>query len=449
MCSKIIVHDLSKSYAMYDTPVDRLKEAVFRNGKVRHTDFLALNHISFEVGKGEILGIVGSNGAGKSTLLKIITGVLTPTDGNVRTDGKISSLLELGTGFHPEYTGIENIFFYGTLMGLSHKQVKSHLDAIVSFAEIGDYIYQPVKTYSSGMFARLAFACAIHVEPDILIVDEILSVGDIRFQAKCFNKFKSFKERGVTILYVGHDVSMMKTFCDRVIWLNHGTLIMDGSPSEVVAKYVEYMYLDDTDEFTSYKKYHSLSDGQIQKNVFDSAEPAAQKNAASGRFELSADEACSKPELFADALAHWGTHTGMVRKVFLKNKDGQEVNHFTPEETITIGFEFQAEKVEFAVLSAAISIKNKEGTDLIVKTSYDEGISLKGQNGKMYGIAFEMKTYLAVGEYYLVVALENRTEITPMYYEYIDGALFFKVFTDKKIYGKVDVPVKIEIKEVR
>lgn len=149
---------------------------------------------------------MGRNGAGKSTLLKVITGVLTPTSGEVRVDGKISSLLELGAGFNPEYTGIENIYFYGTVMGMSKKEMDARVDDILKFAEIGDYVLQPVKTYSSGMFARLAFSCAINVEPDILIVDEILSVGDMRFQAKCFNKFKEFKKQGVTILYVGHDV---------------------------------------------------------------------------------------------------------------------------------------------------------------------------------------------------------------------------------------------------
>ena len=188
--NKIVVKNLSKTFDMYNSPMDKLKEALSPRGKIRHTEFHALTDLSFNVKKGEILGIMGRNGAGKSTLLKIITGILEPTSGSVEVSGRISSLLELGTGFNMEYTGIENIYFYGTLMGFTKKQMDNKLDDIIKFAEIGDYIDQVVKTYSSGMFARLAFSCAINVEPEILIVDEILSVGDMRFQAKCFNKFK-------------------------------------------------------------------------------------------------------------------------------------------------------------------------------------------------------------------------------------------------------------------
>ena len=190
--NKIVVKNLSKTFDMYNSPMDKLKEALSPRGKIRHTEFHALTDLSFNVKKGEILGIMGRNGAGKSTLLKIITGILEPTSGSVEVSGRISSLLELGTGFNMEYTGIENIYFYGTLMGFTKKQMDKKLDDIIKFAEIGDYIDQVVKTYSSGMFARLAFSCAINVEPEILIVDEILSVGDMRFQAKCFNKFKEF-----------------------------------------------------------------------------------------------------------------------------------------------------------------------------------------------------------------------------------------------------------------
>ena len=242
--NKIVVKNLSKTFDMYNSPMDKLKEALSPRGKIRHTEFHALTDLSFNVKKGEILGIMGRNGAGKSTLLKIITGILEPTSGSVEVSGRISSLLELGTGFNMEYTGIENIYFYGTLMGFTKKQMDKKLDDIIKFAEIGDYIDQVVKTYSSGMFARLAFSCAINVEPEILIVDEILSVGDMRFQAKCFNKFKEFKEQGVTILYVGHDVGMMRTFCDRCMWINNGKLVAEGDPTFITAQFTEFMYLD-------------------------------------------------------------------------------------------------------------------------------------------------------------------------------------------------------------
>ena len=209
---KIEVNHISKVFRMYNTPMDKMKEALSVSGKVLHSDFYAITDLSFSVERGEILGIMGRNGSGKSTLLKMLTGIYEPTAGEIRVSGKISSLLELGTGFNMEYTGIENIFFYGTLMGFTRQQMEEKKQSIIDFAEIGDYVYQPVKTYSSGMFARLAFSCAINVEPDILIVDEILSVGDMRFQAKCFNKFKEFILNIIdtlTVLY-HHQISVWR-----------------------------------------------------------------------------------------------------------------------------------------------------------------------------------------------------------------------------------------------
>ena len=249
---KIIVENITKVYNMYNTPKDRLIEAFLPKKKL-HTEFYALKNVSFDVAEGEIIGIMGRNGAGKSTLLKIITGVLQPTSGKVTVSGRISSLLELGAGFNYEYTGLENIYFYGTIMGLTKQEIASRVDAIIAFAEIGDYIYQPVKTYSSGMFARLAFSCAINVDPEILIVDEILSVGDLRFQSKCFKKFKEFQQKGVTVLYVGHDIATMRSFCDRCIWLNHGEIVDSGDPAYISAQYMEFMFLDNISNFTTYK----------------------------------------------------------------------------------------------------------------------------------------------------------------------------------------------------
>lgn len=191
----IKIENLSKIYKLYDKPIDRLKEALSISRKKRHKDYYALNDINLEIKKGEIVGIVGTNGSGKSTILKIITGVLTPTTGTINIDGKISALLELGAGFNPEYTGIENIYLNGTMLGYSKEEMETKIPKIIEFADIGDFIYQPVKTYSSGMFARLAFAVSINVDPDILIVDEALSVGDTRFQKKCYRKMEEFKKQ--------------------------------------------------------------------------------------------------------------------------------------------------------------------------------------------------------------------------------------------------------------
>ncbi len=234
----IKVSHVSKSYKLYDKPSDRMKEAWSLNkNKKYHKDYYALNDIDFEINKGQCVGIVGTNGAGKSTLLKIITGVLQPTDGKVTVNGKISALLELGTGFNMEYSGLKNIYINGTMMGYSKEEIQERVESIVQFAEIGEYINQPVKTYSSGMFARLAFAVAINVDPDILIVDEALSVGDIFFQAKCFKKFSEFLEKGKTILFVSHDLSSVLKYCDKCILINKGKQVAYGETAEVVNIY--------------------------------------------------------------------------------------------------------------------------------------------------------------------------------------------------------------------
>ena len=220
--SIICTENITKKYNLYAKPQDRFREAVGFTRKSLHNDFYALNDISFDVEKGETVGIIGTNGSGKSTLLKIITGVLKPTSGKVSVSGRISALLELGAGFNQEYTGMENIYLNGRMMGYTRKEMEARMPGIVEFADIGEFIQQPVKTYSSGMFARLAFAVAINVEPDILIVDEALSVGDLFFQNKCFRKFEELRNNGITILFVSHDISSVRQMCSRVLWIEKG-----------------------------------------------------------------------------------------------------------------------------------------------------------------------------------------------------------------------------------
>ena len=232
----IEIKNLTKEYKMYPTKKDRLIEAVFP-GAQRHGTFRAMDNLNLEVKKGEILGILGKNGAGKSTLLKMVTGVVTPTSGEIITKGKISSLLELGTAFNMELTGIENIYQHGQVMGLTNEQIEERKQEIIDFADIGEHLYQPVKTYSSGMFARLAFSCAINVDPEILIVDEVLSVGDMAFQLKCFKKFDQFKKAGKTIHFVTHSITDVLKNCTRTIIINSGKKIFDGGVKEGVERY--------------------------------------------------------------------------------------------------------------------------------------------------------------------------------------------------------------------
>ena len=233
----IRVSDVSKMYKLYDRNRDRLRDALGLARGRGYKEHYALHHLSFEIKRGECVGIIGTNGAGKSTTLKIITGVLTPTEGEVEIDGRISALLELGAGFNQEFTGLENVYLNGMMIGYSREEIDAKLPDILAFADIGDYINQPVKSYSSGMFVRLAFAVAINIDPEILIVDEALSVGDVFFQSKCYKKFEDFKKMGKTILFVSHDLSSIAHYCDRVILLDQGRMLSEGTPKEMIDLY--------------------------------------------------------------------------------------------------------------------------------------------------------------------------------------------------------------------
>lgn len=277
------VNDLSKVYHLYSKSSDRLRETFSIKKKKYSKDHYALKNINLSIKHGESVGIVGTNGSGKSTLLKLITGVVTPTIGEIKTKGKIAALLELGAGFNPEYTGIENIYLNGTMMGYTEEEMEKRVPAIVDFADIGEFIHQPVKSYSSGMFARLAFAVSINVEPDILIVDEALSVGDTRFQVKCIDKMRELQESGTTILFVTHAIEQIKRFCTRAIWIKNGEVVEDGEASQVVDLYDNFMKygerkiekVDNDEEFKVPESSDYLAVIQkvtINKNMFKSFE---------------------------------------------------------------------------------------------------------------------------------------------------------------------------------
>lgn len=257
--SVLYLENVSKIYKLYEKPVDRFKET-FSKKQVLHKEFYALENVTINIDRGETVGVIGRNGSGKSTLLKIITGVLNPTEGTLKRNGSISALLELGAGFNMEYTGIENIYLNGTIMNIPKKEVDKKVNDIIKFADIGEHINQPVKTYSSGMFVRLAFAVAISVDPDILIVDEALAVGDTRFQVKCMDKFMEFMQAGKTILFVSHDLNSVKRFCNRTIWLNEGRIVMDGETDVVTDSYNDFLASD-----LNYADY--LVARKAQKNI--------------------------------------------------------------------------------------------------------------------------------------------------------------------------------------
>ncbi|MFC5700856.1 ABC transporter ATP-binding protein [Cohnella faecalis] len=414
--SPIVLNNVSKVYRLYDKPTDRLKEAVFPFGNNRyHKQFSALSGITFEVGKGETIGIVGKNGSGKSTLLKLITGVLTATSGSIAVAGRISAILELGAGFNQEYTGIENIFLNGTILGYSRDEIENRLDDIIAFADIGDFIYQPVKTYSSGMFSRLAFAVAINVDPDILIVDEALAVGDVKFQTKCFNRFKALKDKGVTILFVGHDIFSVRSFCDKAMWLHEGELLRYGDTLSVTAEYMQFM---NQDSQQSSDKHDDLT-----------------KNASIEALE-------AEVEIPFDAINRWGSNIGLIRTGLIRGIKSELSNVLISGERarVTVGFHIPPD-IDTSILHIAFSIKNTLGIDVLVSTTYEnESFRLERRNG-LVEVNFEFDNYLNQGDYILVVALEDRTNPVTEYFDYVEGAQYFKIVTKKKAYGVLNIPV--------
>lgn len=301
MGKMIRVKNLVKKYAIYNQPIDRLKETLSLTHKCYHREFVALDGLTFDVEKGDAIGILGKNGSGKSTLLKMITGVLTPTSGELEINGKISAILELGTGFNMEYTGIENIYLNGTMMGYSKEEMDKRVSSIIEFADIGDFINQPVKIYSSGMFARLAFAVAINVDPDILIVDEALAVGDTRFQIKCINKMKSLKESGTTILFVSHATEQIKRFCNKAIWIKDGKIKEQGGASEVADLYEDFMKYGEVDNKADVRMKSQDEDevSEVEQEVTD------------GEFRMPKDEdtlaSIAKVELNKDKFKTFDT----------------------------------------------------------------------------------------------------------------------------------------------
>ena len=366
----IKVEHVSKVYKLYDKPSQRLRESLGLTRKKLHTEHYALQDLSFNVAEGETVGIIGTNGSGKSTILKIITGVLSPTGGNVKVNGRISALLELGAGFNMEYTGIENIYLNGTMMGFSREEIDGKMEAILEFADIGEFVYQPVKTYSSGMFVRLAFAVAINIEPEVLIVDEALSVGDVFFQNKCYHKFEEFKKMGKTILFVSHDLNSISRYCDRVILLNKGEKLAEGIPKEMVDLYKKVLVRQND------KQYHKKAGGESDRQWKESMNINPQKDEyGSGKAEM---------EDFA-ILDSEGNYTNIVEK-------GSEF-------TIKVKAKFY-QRLEYPII--AFAIKDIHGTTITGTNTMYENINTGcPEAGESFELSFRQQMDLQGGEYLL------------------------------------------------
>lgn len=413
----IKVENISKVYKLYDKPVDRLKESINPFKKKYHRDFFALNNISFEIEKGETLGIIGKNGSGKSTLLKIITGVLNPTSGNAVVNGKISALLELGAGFNTEFTGIENIYLNGTIMGYTKEEMDRKIPKIIEFADIGDFINQPVKTYSSGMFVRLAFSVAINVEPDILIVDEALAVGDMAFQAKCITKMKQLIEKGITVLFVTHDIGVIKKMCTRCVYLIDGKVNSIGSASDIADQ-----YLYDTREAMN-KENILLANYNDDK--YKQANPKINDN-----LNFKEDDN------YFTKIGAIRQGTGDVVTTFFEvvdnNNEVVQMVDFNQDVTLRIYLKF----LKDCEVTVGYHIRDNRNVEMIGSSILlEERGLINGKVGDRFIVEFKTKLPLRQGIYNVTTVvstpvIKNRTAV---FIDYIENAFLFEVLERKPV----------------
>ena len=407
----IQVKHLDKMYKLYNKPSDRLKEAL--GFKVPVREHYALRDVSFEVRRGETVGIIGTNGSGKSTILKIITGVLNPTGGEVTVDGRISALLELGAGFNMEYTGIENVYLNGTMMGFSKEEIDSRLQDILDFADIGDFVHQPVKAYSSGMFVRLAFAVAINIDPEILIVDEALSVGDVFFQAKCYRKFEEFKKMGRTILFVSHDLSSIARYCDRVVLLNKGVKLEEGSPKQMVDMYKQLLVGQDPTK------------QQVQEEK--------PKESWSEEFQVNPN------------MLEYGSKLAEITDFAVIDDKGRSTN------TIEKGSPFQIrmkvvfhEAIQEPIM--AYTFKDIKGTEITGTNTMFEKMHIEhSDEGDICTVTFTQKMFLQGGEYLLAFGCTGYKDGEFTVFHRLYDACNITVVSEQNTVGFYDMDSQVEI----
>ena len=418
----IKVDKVSKLYKLYDKPSDRLKEALGISKKKRYKEHFALNEVSFDVHKGETVGIIGTNGSGKSTILKIITGVLNQTSGDVKIDGRISALLELGAGFNMEYTGIENVYLNGTMIGFSKEEIDAKLQDILDFADIGDFINQPVKTYSSGMFVRLAFAVAINIDPEILIVDEALSVGDVFFQAKCYKKFEEFKEKGKTVLFVSHDLGSISKYCDRVVLLNKGTKLAEGTPKEMVDLYKKVLTKQNLDELGKEKS--------IENNEQEDSKKWKEN------YQINPD------------LNEYGNKDGEIIDFAIVDEMGNYTNSIVKGTSFTIKSKVHFNK-EVANPIFTYTFKTLQGVDVTgSNTMYEKKDIGMAKAGETYVASFKQEMNLQGGEYLLSISCTGFVAGELRVYHRLYDVINITVVSDKNTVGFYDMNSETDVVKV-
>ena len=415
----IKVTNLTKLYHLYNKPQDRLKEALNPFKKSYHHDFYAMNDVSFEIKKGETVGIVGKNGAGKSTLLKMITGVLSPTSGNAKVIGKVSSLLELGAGFNPEMSGFENIFLNGMLMGFTREEMETKVDAILEFADIGEFIYQPVKMYSSGMFARLAFSVSINVDPDILIVDEALSVGDLAFQMKCFKKFQDFQAEGRTILFVTHALDTVIRYCNRGIVIDGGQKVFEGTSKDAVDSFKKILsgdfYQEDIEE--KRKKTHKITEDNFLKHAFEEHK----------EFDT------------------YGNNKAQIIDYGTLDEEGNpaDILDYNSKFTIVMKVKFY-ESIDNPIF--AFTLKDVRGLEITGTNTYMKHIVTGTfEKDNIITVTFEQKANLQIGKYALSLGCVNLNENGVEVYNRIYDAMLFEIIGSAQMVGFYDLESSISV----
>ena len=420
----IRVDDVSKLYKLYDKPSDRLKESLGLTRKKLYKEHYALHNVSFDVKRGETVGIIGTNGSGKSTILKIITGVLNPSGGHVEIDGRISALLELGAGFNMEYTGIENIYLNGTMIGFSREEIDAKMQDILDFADIGDFVHQPVKTYSSGMFVRLAFAVAINIDPEILIVDEALSVGDVFFQAKCYKKFEDFKKMGKTILFVSHDLGSISKYCDHVVLLNRGKKLAEGTPKEMVSMYKRIMVNQDkAEEIAAHQMDMSSLEEDDEKEIKEAACEGQWKN----HYNLNPD------------VDEYGNGAAEIEDFAIIDENGNYTN------AIVKGTRFRLKsKVKFKQdvhdPIFTYTFKNIQGVAITgTNTMYEKKDVPLAKEGETYVATFEQDMFLQGGEYLLSMSCTGYRDGEFQVYHRLYDVCNVTVVSDKNTVGFYDM----------
>ena len=436
----IKITDLVKEYKMFARKKDRLLEAIIP-GYQRHGVFRAMDNLNLELKKGEVLGILGKNGAGKSTLLKMITGVVSPTSGTIEINGKISSLLELGAAFNPELTGYENIYQHGQVMGLSNEEIKAKEKEIIDFADIGEHLSQPVKTYSSGMFARLAFACAINVDPDILIVDEVLSVGDMAFQLKCFKKFEQFKNKGKTIIFVTHNVSDVLTNCNRAIILENGKKTFDGSVKDGVNRYKKIMVGIDPNT----KSEEDDDNNNEILNEEEKDENSNNSNLSSSDSDVWKDKFNQNPNMI-----EYGNKDAEVIDYGVFDDEGNALNIFDNGDIITFKSKVKFNKtVKDPIFT--LTIKDFAGKDVAGTNSSIEKIETGTfEKGDIAIAEFVGKVPVAPGKYTLSFsctrynASGNLEALSRKY-----DALLIEIITTKNTVGLVRMDSNISVHKIK